>query len=77
LRTTAAAGASPNAAPLWTLGFKPRNNVTFDSVSGTATLAGATTWSGALAPSAALISSNSYDGDITINVTLADWKIMQ
>jgi len=55
--------------------FATRNNVTY--AAGTVTLAGATASSACLAPSAALISSNAYDGDIQINVTISDWQILQ
>lgn len=62
--------------PQWAQGFRTRNNVTVNS-DGSLTLAGATSSSGSLAPSAAFVSMDAYDGDIQINVTVTDYKILQ
>jgi hypothetical protein len=63
--------------PAWLAPFRTRNSVTLDSTTGTATLAGGPPAPGQLSPSAALLSVNSYDGDLQINVTLSGWEILQ
>ena len=63
------------AKPLTSL-FGTRNNVTYSPATGVL-LQGWTTNPAYLAPSAGLLSLSAYDGDLAINVTIADYQLAQ
>lgn len=61
----------------WRSLFSTRNGVGFSNTTGTATLAGTSFSAASLAPSAGLLSKLVFTGDFQMDVTIADYSVLQ